>query len=275
MDTTERPAGRATTALLIAAHWAFAVLFLITFVLVLSSTLGALHLPGRPGLPEAVLVLTATGYTLFALSRQLAGQNVLLAAAIIALLGSSVQTLAVRTGIPFGPYIYTDSAGPRFFDTLPWFVPFLWIIVVLNSRGVARLILRPWRRVHNYGLRVLALTTGLCVAFDFNLEPFASRVEEDWLWRPTRLHWTWYHMPLTNLLGWVVTTLLILAFVTPALINKKPVKHPPDYHPLVVWTLLNALFVTGTGMHQLWLASAVGLAAILMVAIFALRGGRW
>jgi hypothetical protein len=68
---------------------------------------------------------------------------------------------------------------------------------------------------------------------------------------------------------------VILAFTTPSLINKKPVKHPPDYHPLIVWILVNALFATGAMTHQLWAAGAVAVVHCVVASVFALRGAAW
>jgi hypothetical protein len=72
-----------------------------------------------------------------------------------------------------------------------------------------------------------------------------------------------------------MTVLLILAFATPTLINKKPVKQPPDYHPLIVWLLLNLLFVTGAFANRFWPAAVVVLLASTVVTVFAVRGARW
>ena len=96
-----------------------------------------------------------------------------------------------------------------------------------------------------------------------------------WLWNPTKLRFDWYSAPWINSFGWAVSTLLILAFVTPSLINKKPgPQPPPDYAPLVIWLLINLLFATGAAVHHLW--PALGLICLysIGVAVFALRGVR-
>jgi uncharacterized membrane protein len=116
----------------------------------------------------------------------------------------------------------------------------------------------------------------LTVLFDLALEPFASSVNHYWFWEPTKSALTWHGAPLVNFLGWLVVTLLILAFVTPMLINKHPLhRRPPDYHPLVVWLGGILLFGVGAATAGLW--SAVGLDGIIgaMVAIFAIRGAKW
>jgi uncharacterized membrane protein len=153
----------------------------------------------------------------------------------------------------------------------------LWIIIVLNSRGVARLILRPWRKLKNYGFWLIGATTTLVILFDLALEPFASQTNRYWLWLPTTFPVTWQGVPLVNSLGWLVTTLLLLVFATPPLINKqsRSRKTVPDYHPLIVWLLALGLFATGAGMHQLWVAVGFCVAAGIATATVALRGARW
>jgi hypothetical protein len=82
-------------------HWLFVVLFAAAFALVLAANGLSLDLPGKPGWPEALLILLATVSTITALARQLALQNVLLAAFVIALMGGAVHALGVTMGIPF------------------------------------------------------------------------------------------------------------------------------------------------------------------------------
>lgn len=249
-----------------------------SFLLVLLMLVVPLRLPGKPGWPEAVLVLTATLATLVSQTRRLPLQNVILAAAVIAFGGGVVHAVGAATAIPFGPFSYTDSAGRRFFNTLAWPMPLVWVVAVLNSRGVARLMLRPWRKLRTYGFWLIGITVALTVLFDAALEPFAVFVKRYWLWHPTRLPLTWGGAPVTNFLGWLVTALLILAFATPALIDKRQqhsANRSPDYHPLVVWLLLVSLFAVGAATHQLWPAAIYCIAAGLTVTIFAVRGAKW
>jgi len=213
--------------------------------------------------------------TLTSLSSQLPLQNVLLATVIIGVISGGIHLLGSFTGIPFGPVVYSHEGGPLLFNSLSWAMPFIWIVALLNSRGVARLILRPWRKLRVYGYWVIGLTTVLTVLIDLGLEPFATRYLHYWLWQPTKLAVDWYGAPLSNFLGWIVTALLILAFATPSLMNKKPSKSSPDYHPLIVWIALNALFVTAAVSQHSWLAAAMSSVACLVVIPFAIRGARW
>lgn len=252
-------------------------LALASYALVLILLVADRQLPGKPGWPEALLVFTAMLATLTALARQLPMQNTLLGALVIGGIGTVAHGIGALTAIPFGPFRFMEAAGPRIFDTISWAVPMLWVLVVLNSRGVARLILRPWRKVRAYGFWLIGLTVGLTVLWEAALEPFAVVVKHYWHWQPTRLPITWGSAPLTNFLGWFVATLLIMAFVTPVLIDKRarPASRPPDYHPLIIWLLALILFGTGAALRQLWLP--VGFCAVLgaITAVFAIRGGRW
>src|ERR1041385_659343 len=250
-------------------------LFLIAFALVWARVWLATSLLGAARWPEGLLVVLTVGTTLVSLTRQLPGQNVILAAGIIAVIGGGVESLDARTGIPFGPCEYTDNIGPELFRSVRWVVPMEWVAVVLTARGVRRLMLRPWRKTKTYGFWLIGVTAALIVLLDLGLQPFATRVKELWDWQPTKLPLDWYSAPWVNFVGRGVTAVLILAFATPCLINKKSSKRPPDYHPLVVWLLLNLLFATGAAAHQLWAAVAVIVAGSGVVAVFAVRGARW
>lgn len=250
---------------------------LLCFIAVLAQMFSRSTAFGKSGWPAALLIITTAAATLTSMSRQLAGQNVMLAAAIIAVAGGITHAVGTITGIPFGPFAYSSSAGPMFFDTLPWAIPAVWMIVVLNARGVARLIVKPWRKLKNYGFFVIGVAAVLVVLFDLALEPFATRVNGYWVWLPTKFPWTWSGMPLINSLGWALVAILTLAFATPALINKhsRSRKLPPDFHPLILWVLLLALFGTGAALNQLWSSLALCVGIALVSTLFALRGARW
>lgn len=256
-------------------HRVFTLLLVVIWGLALATDGLKLDLPGQPGWVEALLLLLASAGTFTALTRQLPLQNVLLAAAVIALLGGAAHALGVTTGIPFGPFLFGGDAGPQLFKTLPWALPLIWVAMILNSRGVARLILRPWRKTHNYGFWLIGLTALLTVGFDFALDPFAARVKHYWLWLPTKFPLTWQGAPLVNFLSWGAVSLLILMVVTPALINKNPVRRPPDFHPLAVWLGALAWFGTASARHGLWPAGVLDGTVAVLVAAFAIRGGRW
>jgi uncharacterized membrane protein len=263
--STSKTAGR--------CHWLLAFLLAAAVVLEVVSFFKPLDFSGRL---DAVFLVIAAASTLAALWRQLPLQNVLTAALGIAVIGGGFSALGARTELPFGPFIYAPAMGAQIFKTLPWTVPLLWVVVVLNARGVARLILRPWRKNKAYGLRLIGATAVLVLLFDIALEPYAFRVKHYWLWLPTTLPLAWQGASLVNFLAWALITVLVLLFVTPALIVKKPRSHSrPDFHPLGAWLGGLALFGAGCGVNGLWPPVFVDAAIGILVAFFALRGALW
>ncbi len=224
---------------------------------------------------EAALLLLAAVTSLLALARRLPLQNVAAVSLVICVASGAVLAISSLSGIPFGPCTYSELLGGKLFDLLPWSLPLVWLVVLINARGVARLILRPWRKTPAYGLWIIGLTAALAVWFDFALEPFAVYVKDYWLWRAAKSIPAWYTAPWVNSLGWLVTSLAILAFATPWFIVKQPVKSTADWHPLVVWLTLNLWLAVGNAVHHLWPAAAIGLAGAAATAWLAARGARW
>jgi uncharacterized membrane protein len=257
-------------------HWILTLSLAAVFVLALAMLFAPLKFHGKPGWLEASLLLLATVSTITALARRLPVQNVLLATFVVGVIGGAAQALGTITSIPFGPFLFSASAGGKLFETLPWFIPLIWIAAILNSRGVARLILRPWRKISVYGYWLKGLTVVLTVLFDFAFDPFASRINHYWLWTPTKFPVTWQNAPLSNFLGWLAVSSLIVVFIAPSLINKQPRKrNSPDFHPFAIW--VGAVFLFGITCAQHGLLPAAVMDGILaaVVTVFAIRGGTW
>jgi uncharacterized membrane protein len=258
------------------ARW-FHRLFTFLLAAAFGLELASIFLPaGLSGWPETALILLATFSTITSLARQLPLQNVLLVSFVIALVGGAAHALGAVTSIPFGPFTFTSQFGPELFNRLPWATPLIWIVTILNSRGVARLILRPWRKTKTYGFWLIGLTSALTMLFALTLDPFASRIKHYWFWTPTKFPLTWQGASLVDFFGWAIVTLLILAFITPALINKKLSKHSsPDFHPLFVWLGCILIFGAAATTGGLWPVVAVDAAIGIVTIVFAIRGARW
>jgi len=224
---------------------------------------------------EAVYLLLAVSATLLALEKRLPLQNVLMAGVVVAGVSAAILLIGCVSGVPFGPIIYSDRLGGRFFETLPWPVPLICVVILINGRGVARLIMRPWRRTNFYGFWVIGLTCLLAVIFDLGLEPFAVQTRHWWAWQPTKATLYWHTAPWVNFLGWFAASLVILVFATPWLINKQPVKRPMDYQPLLVWLLINLCLAVSNAVNDRWLAVSVCAVGNAIAGSFAIRGARW
>jgi uncharacterized membrane protein len=270
--TSQPPAVLAKKGAII-CHWLFVFLLAIAAAWEMVSLFRPLNF--QDALDTAFISLAVAG-TLASLWRQLPLQNILLATFGIGIIGGGFSALGVRTALPFGPFFYGSPMGPQMFKTLPWAMPLVWVVIIFNSRGVARLILRPWRKNKNYGFRAIGLAGVLGLLFDVALEPFATLVKHYWRWVPTAVPVTWQGAPLVNFLAWGFIAALILLFVTPALISKKPrSKSGPDYHPLCLWLGGIIIFATGCAVHGIWLPVIVDAAIGIVTTIFAIRGAMW
>ena len=266
---------KAATASLDPIHAGATLLVAALFAVVLYQVGSDPAVPAKPRWELQALIAFAAVNTLTAMARQLPWQYVISAAVFAALIGTAAHAASQYSGIPFGPFLFGNNAGEQVVR-LPWTVPFIWIVALFNSRGVARLILRPWRKMKTYGFWLIGITVGLTTIFDLGMDPFLSWLNHYWLWSPTKLAITWQGAPLINFLGWMVVSLLILAFATPFLIKKKPgQKSASDFHPLVVWAGAMALFALACGRHAGWVPMGLDLAAITAATVMAVRGAKW
>jgi len=211
----------------------FLLSFGTTFSLILSRSSSAAFYPLL-----IMVLLSAAATTLLSLSQSLPLQNTVAIAFLIGPLSTLLEIINLKTNLPFGHRVWAGELGPQLFHLLPWPVPLIWIIVILNSRGFARFLLRRCRNLCNPGLWSLALASLFAAILDIGLEHFAAKTHL-WLWPETKIT-PWY-----NYFSYAVTSTIILLLITPWLINKKPApQSPPDYHPLVVWLLLLVLLVS-------------------------------
>ena len=248
----------------------------LLLVLTLAATVATFfNPPGTTSNLDLLLVLLATAASITTLARQLPLQNVLFAAFITALIGGATHGLSARTGLPLGPISFGETAGPQLFDTVPWTVGLIWIIALFNSRGVARLILRPWRRVKTYGFLLIGLTALLALAFDLALEPFAH-LKHLWLWQPTKIPVSWHGASPLSFLGWGVVSLLIIAIIMPYLIRKQPGNSSaPDFAPLGLWLGTMVLFTVSAVQAGLWAAVTLDIILAGVATVFSWRGAKW
>lgn len=252
--------------------WPLHLLLALTLITLLAS----LFMPARQSAPvDALLLVFAAAASVAVLARTLPLQSVLFAAFITALIGGAAHALSARTGLPFGPVSFGATSGPQLFNIVPWTVPLIWVVAVFNSRGVARLLLRPWRKVKNYGFLLMGLTALLALGFALALESFAQ-VKRLWLWHPTKISVTWHGASPLVFLGWLCVTALILAVIMPYLIRKQPGNpSSPDFAPLTLWLGAIVLFGVNAGLAGLWLAVALDAALAVVVSIFCWRGAKW
>ena len=113
------------------------------------------------------------------------------------------ELTGTATGLPFGPYSYTDLLGPKWFGLVPLLIPLSWFTMALPAYYLSSRAFpdnrSPWLKI---GFAALLLTL-----WDLALDPAMSYLTLYWQWGETGVY---YGMPMINLLGWFVTGLVLM-----------------------------------------------------------------
>ncbi len=249
-------------------------LFLVCFVASVAVLLGGQTAAEKWHWIEQLLFVLAAITTVVNLGCRLSAQNATVVVVLIGLFATIAEMMDARSGVPFGPRAFTDALGDKMLRSVPWPMPLLWLAAILNSRGLARILLRPHRKTTYYGFWLIGVTGLLTAVFAVSLEPFATAVKHYWLWQTPGRVLAWHTAPWANFLGWAATTILILGFTTPWFIHKHPLPPSMDLHPLFLWVLLSLYFATGCATQRIWDAVVVtGLITGVVIAL-AVRGVR-
>ncbi|EEF60418.1 carotenoid biosynthesis protein [Pedosphaera parvula] len=257
------------------ANWVYKLLWILFLACCMGRLLGDLAMfPLQnarilgDGFPVMAAILSVA-----TLMRTLPAENSIMVAIYVIVISTVLTMIEVRIGILSGPISFTNVFGHKLFGRVPWAMPFIWVTLLINSRGVAKLILRPWRKARYYGFGMMGLTSLLIVLLSFQLEPFATRVNDYWHFTTQRI--SWYDTPWTTFLDWFIGSLIILAFTTLWFINKKPVKSEPvDFLPLLIWLIILGLLTTANLHHHLLTAGILGIATVIIVSPSAVAGAR-
>ena len=142
-----------------------------------------------------------------------------------------IETGAIKTGIPYGNFDYTDILGPKLLDTTPWAVAFAYPPVLLVAFWFASKFTRKFGRVF--------ITAILATIIDIVLDPATVKLQF-WQWKTPG---AFYGVPWINFAGWLATA-FIGAFIVHLLWGKaQRVKASVAYSGLAVllfWTGVNA-----------------------------------
>ncbi|MBN2506580.1 MAG: carotenoid biosynthesis protein [Verrucomicrobia bacterium] len=229
--------------------------------------------PAPSAWPDALWAGCAAASAVLSLARWVPAQNIVAVAGMIGLAAGGLFGTAAWAGGPAAPLVYSESLGPALSGRVPWVLVLIWLVILLTARGVALLIVRPARERGRYGFWLMAVTVGLAVGVAAGLELMATRVKFYWRWQGEAAPWNWNGLVWPGLALWMVAALAFQVLALPWLVSKRPVVPAPDWHPLVVWFLINLWIMAGTSTRG-WLAPAalVFVMAVLTTAL-ALRGG--
>lgn len=146
-------------------------------------------------------------------------------------------------GIPFGAYSYTELLGPKWFDKVPLVIPLSWFMMAWPAWVLAR------RRAR--GVAAVLAGSALLVAWDLVLDPAMSGATSYWVWDEPG---GYYGMPWRNLLGWVVTGLVLLA----VLAKLMPEPRGDARFALAAYTVNLALPIGLSMLNGYWYAALAG-----------------
>lgn len=110
------------------------------------------------------------------------------------------ETLAVKTGLPYGEFSYSALLGPQLFGSTPLTVLVAWTPLVLGVLYVTQAY-KPLARI--------GIATALLVASDVVLDPAAVHVGF-WQWL---VPGPFYGVPFINFAGWILSGVIAIAAV--------------------------------------------------------------
>ncbi len=181
------------------------------------------------------------------------------------LISLSMELLGTSTGFPFGPYAYGDFLGVKVLGYVPYAIPLSWFYMGFTSLLLAHLLVKSvgWTRTT---LWTLLLGTYFLTVWDLTLDPAMANVN-----LPVHF-WTWYEhgpyfgMPVRNLIGWSITSLIFMSVSRFFWHEKLDAKHLAVWLPFGIYTA-NTCFAIGLNLDaRLWLPPLIGLILGLLPA---------
>jgi uncharacterized membrane protein len=131
--------------------------------------------------------------------------------AVTAATAVAFEAAGLATGFPYGQYTYGDDLGPTLFG-VPFLVPLAWLMMAWPSRLLAARLTRAVRTGWRRPARV-AVAAAVFAGWDVVLDPQMVQAG----------YWTWAHpqpslpgigtVPLTNLAGWLLAGLVLMALL--------------------------------------------------------------
>lgn len=179
----------------------------------------------------------------------------LLLLSLLGVFAIAFETLAVKTGIPYGKYTYDTVLGNKVLGGAPWTIGIAYPVLLLAAFWLASKIYRGFLRPF--------LTAAFTAATTVVLDPAAVKLQL-WKWE-TPGHF--YGVPLTHFIGWAVAGLAGAWFIQ-MFWGDRDVKRGLAYSGLlmmVFWTGVNL------GINQFVPAAAGAAISIVMIALMILE----
>jgi uncharacterized membrane protein len=186
---------------------------------------------------------------------------------LVVVLGAyAAELLGRHTGFPFGHYTYAHSLGPLLAG-VPLLVPLAWLMMAYPCLLLGRLLGDRIGELDGAARTFVTalLSGGALAAWDVFLDPQMVAAG----------HWTWAHpspglpgvarVPLTNLAGWVLAAVVLMAVTDRVLPRDRDTETAAAAPPAVI--------VPAALLAWTWIGSTVGNAVFFHRPAVALWGG--
>ncbi len=137
------------------------------------------------------------------------------------------ETIAVKTGLPYGSFSYGGLLGPKLFNAVPATVLIAWTPLVLGTLALLQTIKPLWKQA--------LVATLMLVVIDMVLDPAAVHVGF-WSWDTPGIY---YGVPPINFFGWVLSGSLAVS----ALIYARWRLNWPPLPAMLGWNLIAIVFL--------------------------------
>ncbi len=147
-------------------------------------------------------------------------QRALKTVLIVAVFTYLAELLGSKTGFPFGSYYYTDLLQPQLAG-VPLLIPLAWLMMLPPAWAIAAIILgkKPDHEGQEgvqgkpflFSLRFSLLSALALTAWDLFLDPQMVGWGF-WVWKTPGIY---FGIPISNYLGWILTSFLITLLANP------------------------------------------------------------
>jgi uncharacterized membrane protein len=153
---------------------------------------------------------------------------------------SFFESLSLRTGFPFGHYVFTSVMGPKLFQ-LPILLALAYLSIGYSAWIVATLILGHANKRLS-GAQILftpLLASAVLLAWDLSMDADWATLDKAWLWRDGGAY---FGVPISNFLGWYLTGYIIFQLFALYQRNRRTPSQSPAYWrlPVVLYSICAA-----------------------------------
>lgn len=170
---------------------------------------------------------------------------------ILSIFAILIESIAIRTGFPYGSFYYSGNLGPKLLNLAPPVIVLSWTPLVIGAYQSVKYL---------FGNKFIILKTGLALTIvDLVLDPGAY-ILGIWLWETPGIY---YGVPFTNFMGWFLTG-AIGAMIMEYFLN---FQSKQNFNPYILSSLIiTIVFWTGVSFFNfLWIPFGLGVVIIVLL----------